>query len=148
RTMSGASSTRGRPGAKPSSRPPQTRRTAGGIRPRADATSITARAASSPRSWSSSWAVKFTAHDDTRGNYLGGVGEVFVLRELAQCLGLDLPHALARQSELLADRLERGGAVTDEAEAELDHVALAVRQVRHRLAHGQVAERRGRLLLG
>ena len=47
---------------------------------------------------------------------LGCVGEVFVLRELAQSLGLDLAHALARQAELLADRLERGGTVTDEAD--------------------------------
>src|SRR5439155_16626545 len=72
---------------------------------------------------------------------LRGVGEVFVLRELPQSLGLDLTDAFARQAELLADRLERGGAVTDEPEAELDHVALAVRQVGDRLANGQIAER-------
>ena len=47
--------------------------------------------------------------------YLRSVCEVFVLRELAQCLGLDLTHALAGQAELLADRLERGGALADAA---------------------------------
>src|SRR5581483_5838190 len=76
------------------------------------------------------------------------VGEVFVLRELAQCFRLDLADALAGQAELLADRLERSRAFTDEAEAKLDHVPLAGRQVRDRLAYGEVAERGGRLLLG
>src|ERR1044072_7975613 len=107
-TRSGGSSTRGSPGTKPSSRPPQTSSTAGGKRPFAEATSITPTAARSARSWRS-WgggrgALPPRPAADTREGYLGAVGEVFVLRELAQSLGLDLTHAPARQAELLADR--------------------------------------------
>src|SRR5581483_2723098 len=76
------------------------------------------------------------------------VGEVLVLCEPAQRVGLDLADALARQAELLADRLERGRAVADEAEAKLDDRTLAIRQIGDRLAHGQVAEGGRGLLLG
>src|SRR5882672_6155946 len=174
RTTSGGSWKCGSPGINPSASPPETKSSGAGKRHTAAMTSIAASAASRISSWSSPWAVKCTAsrlegccethavpHQPStcanlapRGEpgyeprVLRSVCEVFVLRELAQGLGLDLAHALARQSELLADRLQRGGAVADEPEAELDHVALAVRQVRDRLADCQVAERGRSLLLG
>src|SRR6478609_3334603 len=150
----------GSPGTKPSRSPPVTKSSGGGNRPMDAATSIAASAAIRIRSCSSPCAVKCTtptldariwfseAEPDSRLQVLGGVREVFVLRQLAQSLGLDLPHALARQAELLADRLERGGAVTDETEAKLDHVALAIREVGDRLAHREIAERGRRLFLG
>src|SRR5207253_10200813 len=78
---------------------------------------------------------------------LRGRGEVFVGGEPAKRLGLDLAHALAREAELLADRLERGRTVADETEAERDHIALAVRQLGDRAAHRVVAERCVRLVL-
>src|SRR4051812_50065836 len=78
---------------------------------------------------------------DTRGADLRSVCEVFVLRELAQGLGLDLAHALARQAELLADRLERGGAAADEAAPKLSPVALTAGQGGDRLPPRQVPGR-------
>src|SRR5215831_2346936 len=97
-TRSGARLISGSPGTKPSSSPPVTRNTETGNRERAATTRMTPNARSSAKSWSSPWAVMCTAHDDiSELGYLGRVGEVFVLRELAQCLGLDLAHALARQ---------------------------------------------------
>src|SRR6185503_2461310 len=45
-------------------------------------------------------------------------------------VGLDLAHALARDAQATADLLERGGLdVSVQAVAELDHVALALRQL-------------------
>src|SRR5581483_3195299 len=132
----------------PSTSPPQTSSTGTGSPESAAATSITPNEASSAKRRRSSWAARCTAHDDNPQVQLGGVGEVFVLRKLAQRLGLDLTHALARQAELLADRLQRRRPFADEAEAELDHVALPRRKVGDRLAHREVAERRGGLLLG
>ena len=57
---------------------------------------------------------------------VGTVGADDVLQlvlKTRQCPGLDLAHALARQSELLADRLERP-LLAREAEAELEHAAV------------------------
>ena len=45
--------------------------------------------------------------------------------ELLQGLGFDLPHALARQADLLADFLERQRLAVIEAEAELENLRLA-----------------------
>src|SRR5690348_8392048 len=153
------------PGTNPRSSPPVTSRMGTGSDSSVASTSRTPSTARSAKSWSSSWAVKLTRTSlETRKRSatsagdvadprsfqaaLRRVGEVFVLRELAQRLGLDLAHTLPRQAELLADRLERRRPLADEAEAELDHVALPIRQVRDRLAHRQVAERGRGLLLG
>ena len=48
--------------------------------------------------------------------------------ELVERLALDLADALARDAELAADLLERAGVSVLEAEAELDDLALAVRE--------------------
>src|SRR4051812_31183105 len=66
--------------------------------------------------------------------------------ELAQCceprqrLAFELPDALARQVELVADRLERPG-LSLEAEAQLEDPTLALREGVERLADVLAAER-------
>src|SRR6266508_2150977 len=74
---------------------------------------------------------------------LGDTGE----RRLqhAECVLLELADALAREAELLADRLERLRLAV-EPEAELDDPALALRQILDRATHGLAPVRRGRLL--
>src|SRR5438034_1067293 len=48
--------------------------------------------------------------------------------ELLQRVVLDLADALARDTERPTDLLERAGLLAEQAEAELDHLALARRQ--------------------
>src|SRR5581483_7565514 len=62
-----------------------------------------------------------------------------------QRLGLELPDALARQAELLADRLERG-RLAAEAEAELDDPALPFGQVCDRALDALAAHRVDRVV--
>ena len=49
------------------------------------------------------------------------------MAQLAQRLRLDLADALAGDAELAADLLERAAAAVFEAEAQLQHLALARR---------------------
>src|SRR5205823_3093039 len=67
--------------------------------------------------------------------------------ELPQRRRLELTHPLARQAELLADRLERDRR-TAEPEAQLDHPALALRQRRQSLPDRVGPERVAGSLLG
>src|ERR1700758_2538401 len=63
---------------------------------------------------------------------LGGEDELVAERQLepGESSALELPDALARQAELLADRLQRG-RLGVEPEPELDDPALPLRPVRH-----------------
>src|SRR6266545_568650 len=67
--------------------------------------------------------------------------------ELPQRRRLELPHALAREAELPADRLERDRRVV-QAEPQLDDLPLALGKARKRLAHGLAAQALDRRLLG
>src|SRR4051794_18240943 len=70
-------------------------------------------------------------------------------RELLKSIRLDLAHPLARDPELAADRLERSRvAVAVQAVAELQHLAIAVRQVGERAMQQALLEADGDLLLG
>src|SRR5689334_18653059 len=68
----------------------------------------------------------------------GGCGELVL--ELRQGGGLELAHTLARDAQLLADRLERLGLAAD-AEPQLDDPPLALGELRDRVAHLAPAER-------
>src|SRR3954462_1584155 len=80
---------------------------------------------------------------------LGGEDELVAEGELEprKSVALELPDALARQAELLADRLERG-RLGLEAEAELDDAPLTLGQIRHRALHALPADRLDRFLGG
>src|SRR5215218_713906 len=69
-------------------------------------------------------------------------GELRVERvgERSHRRALELPDALARQAELLADRLE-GGSLAVEAEAQLEDPALALGELLERAAHFQPPHR-------
>ena len=73
---------------------------------------------------------------------LGGEDELVAERELEprEGVALELPDALPRQAELLADRLERGGLGV-EAEAQLDDAPLPLGQVRDRALYALPADR-------
>ncbi len=79
---------------------------------------------------------------------LGRVRDRLVGREAAEGVGLDLADTLARDPELLADLLERVGPVSDEPEAERDHVALPLGQLGDGAADRVAADRRVDLVLG
>ena len=66
-------------------------------------------------------------------------------RQACERLSLELPDALARQIELVPDRLERPRLAL-EAEAQLEDAPLALRQSVERLAHALAAERLLRLV--
>src|SRR3954470_22400120 len=80
---------------------------------------------------------------------LGGEDELVAECELEprQGVALELPDALPRQAELLADRFERGGLGL-EAEAELDDAPLPLGQIRDRPLNALPADRLDRLLGG
>src|SRR4029453_8782460 len=80
-----------------------------------------------------------------RALVLGRFGQLVL--EPGQRLGLELAHALPRDAQLLADRLERHRVAAD-SEAQLDDPALPLRQRRDRLAHLASAQGVDRLLLG
>src|SRR5262245_1897591 len=77
--------------------------------------------------------------DDRDGAELAQRGQA------GQRLGLELPDALARQVELVADRLERPRLAL-EAEAQLEDAPLALGESVERLAHALAAERLLRLV--
>src|SRR5438445_2976040 len=79
---------------------------------------------------------------------LRSVSDGFVRGEATQGVGLDLTDALAGDAELLADLLERGRLAAGEAEAERDHVALPLGQLRDRATNCVAAERLVDLVLG
>src|SRR6185436_12465900 len=66
--------------------------------------------------------------------------EIAQSRQPGECLALELPHSLAREIELLADRLERPRLAL-EPEAQLENPPLALRQRVERLADALAAER-------
>src|SRR5258707_14865554 len=70
------------------------------------------------------------------------------MSQLSECFGLDLPDALARDREALADLFERVLAAVADAEPHLDHLLLARRErLEHRLGlllEVQVDDRFGR----
>src|SRR5207245_3755495 len=81
---------------------------------------------------------------------LVGGDEAFELAGQAiERLRLELAHPLARESELLADRLERGRLAL-EAEAQLEELPLSLRQAAdrtpHRLAPQRLTGRLGRIV--
>src|SRR5919198_1962640 len=77
------------------------------------------------------------------------LGEVAAVCEAPQRLRLDLPHALAREPELLANLLQRRRlAVVADPESELEHAPLALGQVRERPLDRVLPQRHGRLFLG
>ena len=80
---------------------------------------------------------------------LRGEDELVAERELEprEGVALELPDALPRQAELLADRLERG-RLRLEAEAQLDDPALPLGQIRDRALHALAANRLDRFLGG
>src|SRR3954466_11787459 len=80
---------------------------------------------------------------------LGGEDELVAERELEprEGVALELPDALPRQAELLADRLERGG-LGFEAEAKLDDAPLPLGQVRDGALDALPADRLDRLVGG
>ena len=80
---------------------------------------------------------------------LRGEDELVAERELEprEGVALELPDALPRQAELLADRLERGGLGL-EAEAKLDDAPLPLGQIRDRALHALPPDRLDRFLGG
>src|SRR5207248_325928 len=68
--------------------------------------------------------------------------------ELLQRVVLDLADPLARDAERAADLLERARLLALQAEAELDHLALALRQRVERLLDVLAAQRERGLLVG
>src|SRR5215210_272568 len=80
-----------------------------------------------------------------RSHALGGEGQLVL--ELRESLGLELAHALARDAELLADRLQRLRLAAD-AEAQLDDPALPLGQRRDRPPHLATPNRVDSLVLG
>jgi hypothetical protein len=70
----------------------------------------------------------------------GDVNQVAERSEARQGLSLELPDALARQVELVADRLERPGLAL-EAEPQLEDAPLPLRKGIERPAHALAAER-------
>src|SRR5436190_18278296 len=68
--------------------------------------------------------------------------------ELLQRVVLDLTDALARHAEGAADLFERARLLALEAEAELDHLALSLRERLQRLLDVLTAERQRGLLVG
>jgi hypothetical protein len=62
-------------------------------------------------------------------------------------VALDLPDTLAADLQLAADLLQRGRLAV-EAEAQLQHPALTLRQATHGVAHRTCTQRLGRLGLG
>src|SRR5437763_11045859 len=79
---------------------------------------------------------------------LRSVSDAFVCSEATQSVGRDLTDALARDAELLADLLERGRLAAREAEAQRDHVPLALGQLGDRTAYRVGAHRALDLVLG
>src|SRR5437588_11561157 len=76
-------------------------------------------------------------------------GDLAALGKMRQRLRLDLPDALARDAERPADLLERLGiAVAVHAVAELDDLALTVRQALDRRPPGALGEAEMHLLRG
>src|SRR3954452_12537651 len=74
---------------------------------------------------------------------LGDVAELLGLRErlqLLQRLVLDLADPLARDIERAADLVQRARVLPTEAVAQLEHAALAVRQVLQRLSQRLLGE--------
>src|SRR3954447_24919059 len=65
--------------------------------------------------------------------------------EPVERIALELPHALAREAQVLADRLERG-RLAGEAVAKLDDATLPLGQSRECLLHRLALERLGRVL--
>src|SRR4051812_4071443 len=81
---------------------------------------------------------------------LGDIAELLSLREglqLLQRLVLDLADALARDVERPPDLVERARVLPAQAVAQLEHTALAVRQVLQRLAQGFLGEDLGGALV-
>ena len=80
---------------------------------------------------------------------LRGEDELVAERELEprESVALELPDALPRQAELLADRLERR-RLRLEAEAQLDDPALPLGQIRDRALDALAADRLDRFLGG
>src|SRR5919204_6740309 len=74
-------------------------------------------------------------------------GEIADRGEALERLALELAHALAREPELVADRLERP-RIALEAEAQLEDPALALGQRVESLAHALLAQRLLRLVEG
>src|SRR5580765_1218127 len=87
----------------------------------------------------------FTAGLRRDGGLRGDRLQVAQRSETCQRLALELPNALARQVELVADRLERPG-LTLEAEPQLEDAPLALGERVERLAHALTAERLLRLV--
>src|SRR5918997_2412429 len=85
-----------------------------------------------------------------RGRRLGDLAELLRLRErleLLERLVLDLADALARDVEGAADLVERARVLAAEPVAQLEHTALAVREVLERLAQRLLGEDLGRPLV-
>src|SRR4051812_11632657 len=80
----------------------------------------------------------------------GDVAELLGLRErlqLLQRLVLDLADALARHVERAADLVEGARVLAAQAVAQLEHTALAIRQVLQRLAQRLLREDLGGALV-
>src|SRR5215218_4867217 len=74
--------------------------------------------------------------------------DLAVHRELLERAGLDLPHALARETELAADSRQRSRvALPVESVAALDHLALPLRKLRHRAPQHVLLEAHRELFL-
>src|SRR4051794_5262984 len=85
-----------------------------------------------------------------RGRKLRDVAELLGLRErlqLLQRLVLDLADALARDVERPPDLIQRAGMLAAQPVAQLEHPALAVREVLERLAQGLLREDLGGALV-
>src|SRR4051794_39099215 len=89
-------------------------------------------------------------HDDCPCSRLRDVAELLGLRErlqLLQRLVLDLADALARDVERPPDLIQRAGMLAAQPVAQLEHPALAVREVLERLAQGLLREDLGGALV-
>src|ERR1041385_3035862 len=71
---------------------------------------------------------------------VAGAAAVELVLEPVERVALELADTLARNAQLLADRLERD-RIADEAVAQLDDPALPLGQLRERLLHGLALDR-------
>src|SRR5947209_4166250 len=94
----------------------------------------------SPPSKVATSAYIWTSSSLTTGTLRGETGELTQRGKPRQSLALELPDALARQVEFVADRLERPRLAL-EAEAQLEDPPLSLRQRIQRLADVLLAQR-------